>query len=146
MKRLTYANVMSTIACFLALSTGGAYAKATFIDGRNIKANSIRGAAIQNGTLTKADLAPATVTAFSEPPTPNGNAYGTTNPPVQGGGFSTAVVPTGAGQPCIVIAGSSTTYGSWEQTSGGLYTCNNGDGQEHGPVPKGILNGGANAF
>lgn len=74
--RLTYANCMSTIAVFLALTTGGAYAKATFIDGRNIKANSIHGKSIRNatvdsadlknGAITKADLSPAAIKTLTQ--------------------------------------------------------------------------------
>jgi hypothetical protein len=43
--RLTYANVMATIAVFIALATGGAYA-----------ANEWNGSNIQDGTLTGADI------------------------------------------------------------------------------------------
>jgi hypothetical protein len=43
--RMTYANVMATIAVFIALATGGAYA-----------ANEWNGSNIQDGTLTGADI------------------------------------------------------------------------------------------
>lgn len=54
--RLTYSGVVSTLALFIAVSTGGAYAKATLIDGKAIKNNSIPATKIQNGTITAADL------------------------------------------------------------------------------------------
>lgn len=77
---------------------------------------------------------------------PDGYAYGTSNPLVKGGLFTANVVPTGVGTACVVIAGSAVTHGTWEQTSGGLMTCNNGDGYQHGPAVKGTVNGGANAY
>lgn len=146
--RLTYANVMSTIAVFLAVSTGGAYAKATLIDGKIIKPNTITAKQVKNGSITTADLSRQTVTALADlaPTVPDGNAYGTVNPPVRNGVFTATVTPTGAGQACVVLAGSDKTYGTWEQTSGGLFTCNNGDGYQHGPVMKGISNGAINAY
>lgn len=89
--RLTYANVMSSIAVFLVL--GGATALAAAEIGTNdlkagavttaklhknavttakvkknavttakIKANAVTGAKVQNGTLTAADISPATLT------------------------------------------------------------------------------------
>ncbi|HEX8101631.1 MAG TPA: tail fiber protein [Solirubrobacteraceae bacterium] len=49
-RNLTYANVMSSIACFFALAGGAAYA-----------ANEWTGANIQDGTLTWQDVAPSTL-------------------------------------------------------------------------------------
>lgn len=146
--RLTYANCMSTIAAFLALSTGGAYAKATLIDGKTIKPNTITARQVKNGSITTADLSRQTVTALADLPAsvPDGNAYGTTNPPISGGSFTTDIVPSGVGQDCVVLNGPNQTYGKWEQTSGGLFTCNNGDGKFHEPVFKGNMNGGINAY
>lgn len=51
--RPTYANVMSTIAMFAALTTGGAYAAVT------LKANSVTSRHIENGQVALVDLAPA---------------------------------------------------------------------------------------
>lgn len=53
--RLTYANVMSTIAVFLALGTGGAYAS-SLITGHQIARNTITTRNIKNGSLTARDL------------------------------------------------------------------------------------------
>ena len=68
--RLTYSGVVSTLALFLAVSTGGAYAKATLIDGKAIRTgsmpanriapNSITAAQIKNGSIGLADLSTAT--------------------------------------------------------------------------------------
>ena len=51
-RRLTYSNVMSTIAVFLATATGGAYA-----------ANTIGSADVIDGSLTSADIADGTLTS-----------------------------------------------------------------------------------
>ena len=53
--RLSYANVMSTIAVVFALGTGGAYAAST-IGSAEVIDESLRGADVQNGTLTGADV------------------------------------------------------------------------------------------
>ncbi len=58
--RLTYANVMSTLALFMALSTG-AYAAAT-IGAGDIKRNAVRSRHIQNGQVKTADLTYGAVT------------------------------------------------------------------------------------
>lgn len=60
MRRMTYANVMSTIACFVALSTGSAFAVSQ-LTGANIKDGTITAADIKNGSLTGKDLAANTV-------------------------------------------------------------------------------------
>lgn len=54
-RHVTYANVVATIALFLALGTGGAYA-ANEWTGKNIKNGSLTGADVRNGSLTGADL------------------------------------------------------------------------------------------
>jgi hypothetical protein len=54
--RLTYANVVASIALFIALG-GTSYAVATgSIDSREIKNNSVRGADVRNSSLTGADV------------------------------------------------------------------------------------------
>jgi hypothetical protein len=54
--RLTYANVMATIAVFLGLG-GGAWATHEMIDSSDVVDGSLRGDDIQNQTLTGADFA-----------------------------------------------------------------------------------------
>jgi hypothetical protein len=63
--RLTYANVMSTIAVFLALATGGAYAANTvfstdIVDGEvktaDLGANAVIGTKITDGTVHSAEI------------------------------------------------------------------------------------------
>ena len=55
-ERLTYANVMSTIAVFGVLAGGGAYA-ASKIGSGDIKRNAVRSKHIKNGEVKRADLA-----------------------------------------------------------------------------------------
>ena len=54
-RRLTYANVMSTIAVFGVLAGGGAWA-ATKIGSDGIKAGAVRSKHIKDGTIAKADI------------------------------------------------------------------------------------------
>jgi hypothetical protein len=65
-KRLSYANVMATIAVFLALG-GGAYASlrvpAHSVGTRQLKKNAVTGWKVRNGSLTGADIAPRSLTA-----------------------------------------------------------------------------------
>ncbi len=59
-ERLTYANVMATIAVFVALG-GTSYAAvklaANSVGAREIKAGAVRSSEIENGSVTKVDLA-----------------------------------------------------------------------------------------
>lgn len=57
MKRLTYANVVSTIALVVALGLGSAYA-AHQIGSSDIKDNAIRSNHIKNGQVKDADVKP----------------------------------------------------------------------------------------
>ena len=58
--KLTYANVVATIALFLALGFGTVYA-AGKINGKTIKPNSIPGNRIQNGSLTGSQIDSSTL-------------------------------------------------------------------------------------
>lgn len=55
-QRATYANVMSTIAVFVALTTGTAFAAAN-ISGLHVRNGSLTGADIRNNSITSADAA-----------------------------------------------------------------------------------------
>jgi hypothetical protein len=59
--RLTYANVVATLALFLAL-TGGAVWAASKISGKQIKTNSLPGNRIKKGTLAGKQLKKQTIT------------------------------------------------------------------------------------
>ena len=59
MRRLNYANVMASIAVFVALG-GSAYATAT-ITGKEVKTGSLTGSDIKNRSLTRADLKKGTI-------------------------------------------------------------------------------------
>jgi hypothetical protein len=52
--RLTYANVVATLALFVALG-GGSYAAIT-ITGKNVKNSSLTGKDIKNSSLTSSDV------------------------------------------------------------------------------------------
>jgi hypothetical protein len=60
-RKLTYGNVMSTIAVFAVLAGGGAYA-ASKIGSSDIKAHAVRSAHIKNGEVQTPDLANGAVT------------------------------------------------------------------------------------
>jgi hypothetical protein len=57
--KLTYANVMSTIAVVVAVGGGTAFAATKLITGKEIKNSSITGVDIKDGTLGAAELSPA---------------------------------------------------------------------------------------
>lgn len=59
--RLTYANVMATIAVFVAL--GGSSYAAIAITGRDVEDGSLTGRDVRDGSLSAAELAPQAVTA-----------------------------------------------------------------------------------
>jgi hypothetical protein len=68
--RLTYANVMSTIAAFAALATGGAYAAGEIgpndiaknaVRAKHIKANAVRGSEVKANSIEGVDLNEATL-------------------------------------------------------------------------------------
>ena len=61
-RRLSYANVMASIAVFIAL--GGSSYAAMKVTGKDVVNNSLTGIDIQNGTLAKKDLKGGTI---SEP-------------------------------------------------------------------------------
>ncbi len=62
--RLTYANVMATVAVFIALG-GGAYAasqlKKNSVGSKQIKKNAVTGAKVKNNSLTGSDVAESTL-------------------------------------------------------------------------------------
>jgi hypothetical protein len=67
MRRLTYANVVATLALFLALSTGGAYAAGKLIKGKRIARNAITSPKVRDGSLKAADLNAALVRKLGTP-------------------------------------------------------------------------------
>jgi len=74
MRKLTYANVMSTIAVFLALG-GTSYALArNSVGNRELKASSVTSGKIRNGTIAKKDIAPAARGGARGPRGPEGAA------------------------------------------------------------------------
>lgn len=61
--KLTYANITSTLALFMAVATGTSYAA-------TLAANSVTSRSIKDGQVTRADLAPSLRPALSETPEP----------------------------------------------------------------------------
>jgi hypothetical protein len=53
-RRLTYSNVMATLAVFIAV--GGSAAAAVVITGRNVKDGSLTGSDVKNGSLSTLDV------------------------------------------------------------------------------------------
>lgn len=135
LRHLTYANVCATLALFVAVSTGGAYAKSTMIDGRTIKPNSIPASALQNNSVTSAKIKNGQVvgadvkkgslapTVFNEATQTQlraiGGSTGTDPNTTTGGGCQPGaecspvnVVPSGEGLPCRPLG--TTTNGVWK--------------------------------
>jgi len=56
-RRLTYANVVSSLCLFLVLAGGSAFA-ASQITGAQIASNAITSAKVKNGSLLKVDFKP----------------------------------------------------------------------------------------
>lgn len=59
LRHLSYANVTATLALFLALTTGGAYAATKLIASKDIKNNSITGTDIKDASIGPKDLSSA---------------------------------------------------------------------------------------
>lgn len=88
--QLTYANVVATLALFLAISTGGAFAASKVIDGRTIRAGSVKtkqlgssavtSAKVKNGSLTAADFRKGTLKAGPAGPAGGAGAVGPVGP------------------------------------------------------------------
>lgn len=63
-RHFTYANICATLALFVAVSTGTSYAARTLIDGSLLRANSVTGAKVKNGSLEAVDLSTKARTAL----------------------------------------------------------------------------------
>lgn len=79
-KCLTYANVMATVAVFLALG-GGAYAMLRLpprsVGNRQLRSNAVSGAKVKNGSLTGVDIATSSLTGENiAPASLNGSNIG----------------------------------------------------------------------
>lgn len=62
-RRLTYANVVASLALFLVLSGGSAYAAKQLIGARQIARGAIDSSKVRDNTLTSADIRNGTLTA-----------------------------------------------------------------------------------
>lgn len=105
--KFTYANIMSTIAMFAAVTTGTSYAAAT------LAKDSVRTAQIKNGQVTLADLHPTVKKRLGVATKPGGGGTqkptgGTARP---GAWANAGVTPTGAWTPCTASCGEGTMGG-----------------------------------
>lgn len=62
-RRLTYANVVASLALFLVLSGGSAYAAKQLIGARQIARNAIDSSKVRDNSITSADIRNGTLTA-----------------------------------------------------------------------------------
>jgi hypothetical protein len=62
-RQLTYANVVASLALFLVLGGGSAYAAKRLIGGREIARDAITSAKVRDGSLTSADVRDGSLTA-----------------------------------------------------------------------------------
>ena len=70
-RRLTYANVTSTIALFIAVSGGTAFARQHLITGKQIAKGTITATNIKNGSLLSKDFKKGQIPKGAEaPPVP----------------------------------------------------------------------------
>ncbi len=71
--RLTYANVIATLALFLALGGGAAFAASTLgknsVGGKQLKRNAVTGAKVKDGSLAAADFKAGQLPAGERGPT-----------------------------------------------------------------------------
>ncbi len=70
-ERLTFANVVSCIALFVALGGSAVALKANSVGSRQIRNNSVRGQDVRNGSLKGKDLAAGSVGERELAPTPS---------------------------------------------------------------------------
>lgn len=165
MKRLarnfTYANVCATLALFVAVSTGGAYA-ASQIDGRTIKPNSIPATALMNNSVTSAKikngqvvaldvkkgaLTPAVFNAATQKQLASvGGGAGVCNDGTTNECAREDVVPTGVGQPCHALG--QPEQGVWSEPATGFWLCSidkgNGVTSTSAPAKAGQYSGAVN--
>lgn len=107
--RLTYANVMSTLAVVLVLAGGTAYAATSLITGRQVARETLTSVNVKNGTLGVADLSLVARNALRGARGAAG-ADGAAGAPGEGG-------PSGL-QGAQGIQGVSGTLGSLDQLNG----------------------------
>lgn len=117
--RLTYSNVMASIAVFISVAGGTAYAATTLITGKQIKNESITGADVKNGSLGSGEF-DATALAKLKGPQGDRGLTGST-------GLTGASGPAGAAGPAGTVgakgdAGRSalTQLASGEKIVGGF--------------------------
>jgi hypothetical protein len=97
--QITYANVVATIALFVAL--GGTATAALVITGKNVKNGSLTGADVKNNSIQSVDVANLRATDFASGALPAGPP----GPPGQPGAAGKDATPADfAGEPTISVA------------------------------------------
>ena len=155
--RLSYANVVSTLALVLAVGTGGAWA-ATQISGSLIKKNTITGNKLKKATITHREIneaklkeVPSAASATNAANALNSALLGGTGPEgfVKGGGTQTTGLTTGpAGDNPNVIKTFTTAQGEFRLACGNASAdvryFNTTPGDAH--VFRTVVGGTTNAF
>ena len=106
--RLTYANVVATLALFLALTGGSALAASKLITGSQIAKGTITGANVKNGSLLSKDFKKGQLPKGATGATGAAGAAGATGPAGSAVAYATVVV-NGTGNPTLVGAVGFTT-------------------------------------
>ena len=124
-ERLTYANVVATIALFMA--AGGTSYAALTITGKNVRNNSLTGRDIKNRSLGAGEFRPGQLPAGRQGPKGDrGEAgatsavvrYGPVSAPYAGGGFGTSTAQCQAGEKALGGGAINTAQSQYVITSG----------------------------
>jgi hypothetical protein len=141
--KLTYANVVATLAIFLVLAGGTAFAAKQMlpknsVGGKQIKNNAITGAKIKNGAVTGAKIAPGTISGSNI----NSASLGTVPNAVHAG---TADIATSATKADSATTASTATNASHATSADSATTA--GDANSLGGIPaSGFMTAGRFAF
>jgi len=138
LRRLTYANVVATIALFAAVGTGGAYAASKLsknsvtsatirdhaVQGKDLAAGAIGSGQIADRSITKSDLAASVRDGLDGTAGPQGPAgpAGPTGPSGPGGRDGAGIVASKAFGSQTIAKGKTVTVGTitWHQPAGTL--------------------------
>ncbi len=138
-KHLSYANVAASLSLFLCLGGGAAYAASHLaknsVGTKQLKAKSVTGAKVRDGSLTGADVdastlgqVPSAKTAVSAPPAgPAGGALSGTypNPQIASGAITAGTLASGIPHGVHVVR--STTGASSEPEKSAQVRCPQGE-------------------
>ena len=111
MKRPTYANVVATLALFLAIGGTTVAGAAGLLNGKDVQDESLTGADVQNGSLTGADVRPGSLGSNALSVAARSNLRGAQGDKGDTGpkgdtGATGATGPMGAGAATVTFTGS----------------------------------------